>query len=248
MKKVELSIVIPVYNSQSTIGLVVESLIYLYNKEFLLEIILIDDNSIDDSLKICEKMGNLYANVKVIHHKKNQGQHQALMTGLKQCSGNFVVLMDDDMQNPPFEVKKLINKIQEGYDVVIAKRITYNQTWLRKFLSSLNQSFIILSTKQKISFSNFLIMRKSVVKVIVMDSSTKPIIQGILLRSKANITNILTEHHMRGNSKSNYSVMRLFKFWLTTLHYMPKNVKYTLLLLILIVSVALILSILLNLI
>ncbi len=87
------------------------------------------------------------------------------MTGLRQCQGDLVVLMDDDMQNPPSEVIKLICKINEGkgYDVVIGQRITYNQAWFRKLVSNLNQIFMSLCMKQKISFSNFLIMKKSMV-------------------------------------------------------------------------------------
>lgn len=240
MGQIKLSIVIPVYNSQDTIETVVHSLIHLYNKIFLLEIILVNDGSRDKSLEKCEELGNQYANVIVIHQEKNSGQQQALMTGLRQCQGDLVVLMDDDMQNPPSEVIKLIYKINEGkgYDVVIGQRIIYNQTWFRKFVSNLNQLIMSLSMKQKISFSNFLIMKRSMVIKITMDQSSKPIIQGLILKSKANIANALTEHHEGGSRKSNYNLIKLFKFWLTTIRYLPLYVKYILFLLMLIVGVS----------
>ncbi|WP_372009113.1 glycosyltransferase family 2 protein [Paenibacillus chitinolyticus] len=237
MEPIELSVVIPVYNSQDTIGAVVESILHLYNALFSLEIILVNDGSTDASRQECENLSNRYANVVVIHQETNGGQQLALMTGLRRCQGNLVVLMDDDMQNPPSEIIKLIQKVNEGYDVVIGKRMIYNQSLIRKLVSRLNQFLVFVSTKQKISFTNFLIMRRAIVTMIIKDQSPKPVIQGLILRSTANLANTLTEHHQRKNGKSNYNLIKLFKHWLTIVrYYMPPFVKYFLFMLIIIVA------------
>ncbi|WP_256759554.1 glycosyltransferase family 2 protein [Cohnella sp. WQ 127256] len=240
VEHIELSIVIPVYNSQDSIGIVVTSLLHLYNDLFSLEIILINDGSKDDSRQVCENLRDQYTNVIVIHNETNSGQQLALMTGLRHCRGELVVLMDDDMQNPPSEVIKLINKINEGYDVVMGQRIIYNQSWIRQLASRLNHFLVFMSTNQRVSFSNFVIMRRAIVTMIIQDQSPKPVIQGILLKSKANMANTLTEHHQRKNGKSNYNLVKLLNHWLEAVpYYMSPTVKYSLLLVSIIVIMGL---------
>ncbi len=169
---------------------------------------------------MCENLGKRYAaNIIVIHHETNGGQHRALMTGLRNSRGNLVVLMDDDMQNPPSEVTKLINKINEGYDVVIGKRM--------------------VSTKQRVSFSNFLIMRREIVTKITEDQSSDPVIHGLILQSTANTTNVLTVHNPRKHGRSNDTVARLFKHWLNVSSYISPSVSYSLALLIIMMIVGL---------
>ncbi|WP_040950990.1 glycosyltransferase family 2 protein [Gorillibacterium massiliense] len=240
MEHIDLSIVIPVYNSQDSIGTVVTSLLHLYNDLYSLEIILVNDDSKDDSRQVCENLGDQYANVIVIHHETNSGQQLAIMTGLRHCRGDLVVLMDDDMQNPPSEVIKLIIKINEGYDVVMGQRISYNQSCFRQLASRLNHFLVFMSTKQRISFSNFVIMRRAIVTMIIQDQSPKPVIQGLLLKNKANMANTLTEHHQRKHGKSNYNPVKLFNYWIKAApYYMSPMVKYSLLLVSIIVIMGL---------
>ncbi len=162
------------------------------------------------------------------------------MTGLRHCRGNLVVLMDDDMQNPPKEVIKLIHKINEGYDVVIGTRIVYNQSWLRKLVSYLHQMLVFMSTKQRVSFSNFLIMRSVIVKMLIEDQTPNPIIQGLILKSTSNIANTLIEHHKRKHGNSNYNIVKLFMHWLrVSPYYISLSVRYSLFLLMIMVTVGL---------
>lgn len=239
MKPNKLSIIIPVYNSENTIGLVVTSLLNLYSHLFALEIILVEDGSKDNSRQACENLSLKYDKVTVIYHETNCGQQLALMTGLRHCRGDLVVIMDDDMQNPPSEVIQLINKINEGYEVVVGKRRIYNQSWTRRFFSYFNQLFVSMNTQQKISFSSFIIMKKSIVELIIQDQSPNPIIQGILLKNKVNMINTLTDHHPRKYGKSNYNLIKLFNYWLKVLpYYLSHKKRYILILL----SIILILS------
>ncbi|TVX98651.1 glycosyltransferase family 2 protein [Cohnella terricola] len=239
-KPAELSIVIPVYNSQISIEIVVTSLLRLYNHLFSLEIILVNDGSKDDSRRVCENLGDQYTNVIVLHHETNRGQQLALMTGLKHCRGDLVVLMDDDMQNPPSEVIKLINKINEGYDVVMGQRMINNQSWIRQLASRLNHFIVFMSTNRRISFSNFVIMRRAIVTMIIQNQSPKPVILGPLLKSKASMANTLTEHHQRKHGKSNYNLMKLLNYWIKAVpYYMSPRVKYSILLMSIILVVGL---------
>lgn len=111
----KLSIVIPVYNSES-------SLIILYNRIIQSvtcshEIIFIDDASTDNSMTILTEL-NHYKNVKVLHIEKNIGQQAALYCGLKHASGDYIITMDDDLQHKSTDINLLVKKIEEGYDLV----------------------------------------------------------------------------------------------------------------------------------
>ncbi|MOA19549.1 Undecaprenyl-phosphate 4-deoxy-4-formamido-L-arabinose transferase [compost metagenome] len=165
------------------------------------------------------------------------------MAGLRISQGQLVVMMDDDMQNPPSEVIKLISKINEGYDVVIGQREEYNHTWLRKLGSNLNSVLArkLLNIQQSISFSNFVIMRRSIVTEIIKDYTSKPVILGIIIKSTDNIANTTTEHHQRRIGKSNYNLLKLLKFWWSVLPYcMPILSKCLLFLLLILLAMGLI--------
>jgi len=116
---VKISVVIPVYNSKPTLEVLCHRLKDTFKALLLdFEIILVDDCSTDDSFS---KMIELYSQeprVKIIQLKRNYGQQNALICGLHYVTGEYAVIMDDDLQNPPEEISKLRNKILEGYDVV----------------------------------------------------------------------------------------------------------------------------------
>lgn len=211
----DISVVIPVYNSEKTIGQVVNKLISLYSQEYRFEIILVDDYSKDNSNKVCKNLAIKNNNIKLISLCKNYGQHSAIMAGLTFCKGEYVVLMDDDMQNPPEEVSKLIHKIEKGYDVVCGARQEYRQNAFRKFGSSLNnQMFNIMLDKDKgLIMSNFLVMRKYIVKELIKYDGPYPYIQGLILRTTRNVTHVLVEHQKREVGKSNYNLLKLLRLW-----------------------------------
>src|SRR5512137_834505 len=106
---ISLSIVIPVYNAEKTIDSLCSTLIHLYAEKYDLEIVLVNDNSKDSSDLICrmlhKKFGSMVTYLKL---SRNFGEHNAVMAGLNSAIGDFVVVMDDDFQNPPEEVGRLV--------------------------------------------------------------------------------------------------------------------------------------------
>jgi len=107
--KISLSIIIPVYNSENTITELVDLLISELNEEYSLEIVLVNDCSKDNSEKVCIALYHKYRGlVKFYSLAKNVGEHNAVMAGLNKVNGDFIVIIDDDFQNPVSEVKKLV--------------------------------------------------------------------------------------------------------------------------------------------
>jgi len=138
MKKI--SFVIPVYNEEENIAEIYRRLKQaLANdfRDFEYEIIFIDDGSQDRSIEVLEGLHNQDSNVKAIQFSRNFGHHIAITAGLDAANGDFVVMMDGDLQDQPEEILKLYNKLREGYDVVYAERANNKFGLIKRVLSRL---------------------------------------------------------------------------------------------------------------
>ena len=119
INKENLSVIVPVFNSENTL----DDLYHRLNNVLInitnnFEIIFINDASMDKSLDIINSLSKKDENIKYIDLNKNFGQHNALLCGIRQAKYDLIVTMDDDLQNPPEEIPKLLEKIDGGYDVV----------------------------------------------------------------------------------------------------------------------------------
>ena len=110
----KLSICIPVYNGADTIGKLVEKLQETF-KNHEIEIVMANDGSRDNSSEVCQKIVEKYSNCRFIDLRKNSGEHNAVMCTLNYCTGDYAAIIDDDLQNPPEEILKLLDEIQKGY-------------------------------------------------------------------------------------------------------------------------------------
>src|SRR5262249_55483631 len=120
-----LSIVVPVYNGAQTVGTLVRALAELEIPGGH-EIVLVVDGSPDDSLAVCRRLANdVPLPITVVNHARNYGEHKPGMTGLRQARGAYIISMDDDLQTPPEEVKRLYEHTRANdFDVVY----TYYET------------------------------------------------------------------------------------------------------------------------
>ena len=131
MKK--LSFVIPCYCSEKSIKKVVDDIIKTVENDgrYTYEIICVNDCSKDDTYSVLVNLAH-NSKVKVLNMAKNFGQHSALMAGFNEVTGDIVVCLDDDGQNPPSEMFRLIDKLEEGYDLVSARYKEKKSTLFRK--------------------------------------------------------------------------------------------------------------------
>lgn len=211
-----ISVIIPVYNSENTIELVCKKILDSLKNEFNFEIILVNDYSKDDSLSRCKSLFERNNNIILLNLSKNFGQHNAILAGLSFASGENIVFLDDDLQTPPEEIKKLILKLEEGYDVVFANYKQKKHSKLKNIGSKINDlmSNILLKKPKKLQMTSYFIIKKFLANEILKYTGPYPYLGGLILRSTNNIGILNIDHKEREFGKTNYNFIKLFRLWL----------------------------------
>lgn len=216
----EYSIIIPVYNSEDSLL----ELFYRIDKVFerlkrSFEVIFINDCSRDKSLDKLKQIHLGHSNVIVLDLFTNFGQQNALMCGFQYCKGKYIITMDDDLQTPPEEIPKLIEKIQEGYDAVIGtytdKHDKFYRNWGSTLFRKLNHK--IFKIENNIKFSSFRIIKRVIIDEIKKNKTSYPYVSGLLVQVTRNITNIVLKHEKRKYGRSNYTIRKLVQISLNLL-------------------------------
>jgi glycosyltransferase involved in cell wall biosynthesis len=205
----EVSIIIPVYNGASTIISLVSKLIKeLVSYDF--EIILIND---------CNKLATENNKIKFLDLSKNFGEHNAVMAGLNLCNGSCAVIMDDDFQNPPEEVVKLITKMDEKFDVVYSKYSIKNHNFLRNLGSKFHNAVasLLIGKPKGLYLSSFKIINRFVINEIIKYTGPHPYIDGLILRVTRNYSTVTVLHNKREDGKSGYTTRKLISLWINML-------------------------------
>jgi glycosyltransferase involved in cell wall biosynthesis len=217
MSDCALSIVIPVYNGAASIGELVAAL------ELLAvpgghEIVLVNDCSPDDSLAICRNLaGRAKVPMTIVNLARNFGEHNAVLAGLRQARGTHIVTMDDDLQNPPGEVLRLLEAAQNtGKDVVYtyyaAKR---HAAWRNLGSRFTNRVADFLLDKPKgLYLSSFRCMTAFVAEQVALYDGPFPYIDGLILQVTQNLGRLEVAHLPRASGRSNYTLRRLVRLWL----------------------------------
>ena len=202
-----LSIVIPVFNSADTISPLVERLTSLKIPGGK-QIILVIDGSPDNSWKICSDLCQSSAvPVTVIDLARNFGEHNAIMAGLTYAKGQFVITMDDDLQNPPEEVFRLWAYTHDNdFDVVYAQFHTKMHARWRN-IGSRFTNWCVEKTIDKpkgLYLASFRCMSRLVVQSILSYTGPFPYIDGLIIQTTDRIGSLQVEHLPRNKGKSNY--------------------------------------------
>lgn len=214
----KVSVAIPVYNSEHTIGRVVDALVEELSRHYVLEIVLVNDDSPDHSEEACIRIHQKYPDiVKFYSLAKNVGEHNAVMAALNHVSGEYVVIMDDDFQNPISEVVRLFECIRNsGYDVVYTYYEKKQHSWFRNFGSRFNDRVanIMLQKPRDLYLSSFKVLNRFIVGEIIRYDLPFPYIDGLILRSTSKIGQLKVMHQKREEGKSGYTFRKLVRLWM----------------------------------
>jgi len=138
------------------------------------------------------------------------------MCALNYVTGNYAVIIDDDFQNPPEEIKKLIDEAVKGFDVVYSKYKKKKHNIFRNLGSKFNDIVAtqLLQKPKGLYLSSFKVIEKSLVKEIIKYKGPFPYIDGLLLRCTNSFSSVYVNHNKREENKSNYTIKKLVSLWL----------------------------------
>lgn len=211
------SVCIPVYNGAISISRLVDNVrselkSFNYNVEF----VLVDDCSKDNSAYVCTELAIKNKDVKFIALRKNSGEHNAVMCALNYMSGDYAVIIDDDFQNPPSEIIKLLEEVKKGYDVVYSKYEKKKHNLFRNLGSKFNDivATYLINKPKELYLSSFKVISADLVKEIIKYKGPFPYIDGLILRATSSFSSVYVEHNKREDGRSNYTLSKLVSLWL----------------------------------
>lgn len=215
----KLSVIIPVYNSEHTIKRLVENL-HIALSAISFEIVMINDNSRDGSEAVCKQMARSFSNIRFISLRRNFGEFNAVMCGLNWAYGDYCVMIDDDFQNPPEEILKLIEAAENGdHDVIYTyyskKEHSIHRNLGSKFVNWLTS--YLLNKPKDLYLSSFKLIKQEVVHEIIKYQGPYPYIDGLIFRITRNIGTVQVTHQKRETGISNYTWRKLISLFLNIL-------------------------------
>ena len=208
-----LSIVVPVYHSALILPKLVEQIYAEMLKEDLaerFELLLVNDCSTDDSWEIIRSLASTHDFIKGISLRRNFGQHNAIMAGLNHATGDFTVIMDDDLQHPPQAIGEMLRALSSGYDVCYTRYLNRKHAYWKKMGSSFNDwvATCLLNKPKGLYLSSFKAIRKEVVAEIIKYDGPYVYLDGLILDVTRSITTIDIAHQARYEGTGNYNLRR----------------------------------------
>ena len=214
MNNEKISVVIPVYGCRAALEELCDRLrkvLTAITKNY--EIILVNDACPQNSWEIIKKLCANDKNIKGIELSRNFGQMKAILAGLDNTTGNYVVVMDCDLQDKPEEIPKLLNKLQEGYDIVFAKRTSRKDKKRKIFVAKMFYKLYGFAVGQKYDpeLCNFCIAKKNIIDAYCKMREEHRAFVMYLQWLGFKQTSIPVEHSERKSGKSSYSLKKRLK-------------------------------------
>lgn len=227
MSEIEISVVIPVYNEETNIEILLPELKVILQKiQSAYEIILVDDGSSDGTFKTLKKFAEQDSTIKLIRFRRNFGQTAAMSAGFELARGKIVIPMDGDLQNDPEDIPRLLDKINEGYDVVSGWRENRKDKFLtRKLPSYLANKLISVTTRVHLHDYGCTLKayKKEILDGVQLYGEMHRFIPALASWMGVRVAEIKVNHRPRGSGSSKYGLSRTIKVLLDLI-----NVKFLL--------------------
>ena len=210
--KPDVSVIVPVYNGQQTLPELVQRLGSVLReccRQF--ELVMVNDGSSDESWRVICQLAETHAWVRGINLARNYGQHNALLCGIRSGTFGILVTMDDDLQNPPEEIPKLLQKLQEGYDVVYGVPQEEQHDLFRNLASQFTKLALreAMGTEIARNISAFRVFRSSVCAAFSHYRSSSVSVDVLLTWGTTRFAALRVQHAPRRAGTSGYSLGKL---------------------------------------
>ena len=209
-----ISVVVPCYNSAPTLGALVQELgAVLPRCAGSYELILVNDGSADRTWQTIEELAARHPWVRGIDLMRNYGQHNATLCGTRAARSDVIVTLDDDLQNPPAEIPKLLSRLEEGFDLVYGTPQHRSHSAPRNLFSWLARRAIAMAagTPTIQDVSSFRAYRTSLREAFTDYRSPQLILDVLLGWSTTRVASVSVAHAARAAGRSNYGFLRLWK-------------------------------------
>lgn len=209
------SVVVPVYNSAATLDELYNRIRSVFEKVIQedFELILVDDFSRDESFAVIKRLSDMDERVRYIRLARNHGQQKAVLCGIDHTKGDYIITLDDDLQHPPEEIPKLIEKMESDpdIDIVIGRYDAKKHNAVRRFGTKLLDELSIkaLGKKEDLKLTSFRLIKSFVADNLAEVELRSPTVGHCLLAVDGNIANVTTHHDARKVGKSGYSFRKL---------------------------------------
>ena len=212
--EVDLSVVVPVYRSEPCLEALVKAIdAALSDRTY--EVVLVNDYSPDGSWRVIESICETNRNVIGVDLRRNFGQDNAILTGLRMARGKYIAIMDDDLQHNPADLPALVNEIEQGADVVYGDFRTKHQRLWKNLGSWFNGKVAewVISKPKDIYLSPYKVIRKEVAELICEYDGPAPYIDGLLFQVTSRMSHIPVEHRLRYAGASSYTFWKSVRVW-----------------------------------
>ena len=214
MDELDLSVVVPVYRSELCLEALVKAIAAALSDRTY-EVVLVNDYSPDGSWQVIESICESNPNVIGVDLRRNFGQDNAILTGLRIARGKYIAIMDDDLQHDPADLPALVNEIERGADVVYGDFRTKHQKLWKNLGSWFNGKVAewVIDKPKDIYLSPYKLIRKEVAELICEYDGPAPYVDGLLFQVTSRMSHIPVEHHSRYAGASSYTFWKSVRVW-----------------------------------
>ncbi len=215
-----ISVVVPVYNSEASLAILAERLLpVLHASSTRYELILVNDGSRDASWKVVEELGEKYPWVRGLNLMRNYGQHNALLCGVRAARFDTIVTIDDDLQHPPEEIPLLLERLNQGFDVVYGAPQKQQHGFLRDMASLVTKLMLqsAMGEENARNISAFRALRTQTRRAFADYRSSFVSLDVLLTWGSTRFSSVQVRHEARPFGVSNYTLKKLLLHAITLL-------------------------------
>jgi glycosyltransferase involved in cell wall biosynthesis len=211
----DLSIIVPLYNEEESVTPMYDAIVQSVDRmDVDYEILFVDDGSKDDTVPIASKLAAKDKRLRIIKFRRNYGQTPAMAAGIDNASGDILVTMDGDLQNDPDDIPMLVEKLNEGFDIVVGWRHKRQDKLITRKIPSKVANWLIgkiTGVPIKDNGCSLKAYKANVIKKIPLYSEMHRFIPAMTSLAGTKIAEVKVKHHARAFGESKYGLNRVYK-------------------------------------
>jgi glycosyltransferase involved in cell wall biosynthesis len=207
-RDVEISVVVPVYNEEANLPILIPKLVEVFDRQgSLYEMILVDDGSSDGSRKLLKEMASQVPSLRVVGLKQNRGLSTALLAGMREARGKIIVTLDSDLQNDPEDIPRLLGYL-DRYDMATGWRQKREDPWLKRIASRIANSVRNRLSGENINDSacTLRVFKRECLQDIPIFNGMHRFMSTLVKMRGYRIVEVPVSHHPRKYGESKYNI------------------------------------------